>query len=348
MTMLFRLHQNIRLLNTFRIGLAILAVFFISACSSRLEIYHRSQYQMGTIVELTVVAPSENSADEAMTAGFSEIRRLDELLSVYKENSEYSKINQMAGIEPVAVSPDTFVLIQKGLEAGRMTDGGFDIAIGPAVKLWGVTEAQHIPSPEELKQIKPLVAMDKVVIDPVRRTVFLKEKGMRIDSGGNGKGFAADKVKTVLLNHGIHSGIVALAGDLKVFGKKPNGELWRVGISHPRIKGKVLAYLDLTDKAISTAGDYERFFMKDGIIYHHILDPKTLQPARECQSVSLVSDEGIIADSLDTGIFVMGPEKGMALIEKLPYLGGVIVDKNGKILVSSNLKDKIKFPSPDS
>ena len=114
-----------------------------------------------------------------------------------------------------------------------------------------------------------------------------------------------------------------------------------MGITHPRQKGAVLAYIDLTDKAISTAGDYERFFIKDGIRYHHLLDPKTLQPARKCQSVSIIADDGLTADSLDTGIFVMGPEKGMALIESLPHIGGVIVDQDGKILISSNLKNKI-------
>lgn len=344
MTMLFLYRPLIRSLSLFGLFSGMLLLFSLTACSSRLESFHRSQYQMGTVVELTVVAPSEAKADEAMNAGFAEIRRLEALLSVYQETSEYSKINQMAGIEPVAVSPETLELVQKGLEAGKLTEGGFDIAIGPGVRLWGVTESQHIPTQEELNQIKPLTDPDKVVVDRSRGTVYLKEKGMRIDSGGNGKGFAADKVKKVLESRGIRSGIVALAGDLKVFGKKPNGERWRVGIQHPRKKGETLAFLDLTDKAISTAGDYERFFMKDGVIYHHILDPRTLQPARECQSVTLVADEGIVADSLDTGIFVMGAEKGMALIEKLPYLGGVIVDKNGKILVSSNLKDQIRFP----
>lgn len=344
MTILSRLFRSTPVCLSLRLLSGLMIIFSMTGCSSRLESFHRSQYQMGTLVELTVVAASEAGADEAMNAGFAEVRRLENLLSVYKETSEYSKINQMAGIAPVSVSPETLELVQKGLEAGKMTEGGFDIAIGPAVKLWGVTEAQHIPTQNELIRIKPLTDSDKVIVDPSRRTVFLKEKGMQIDSGGNGKGFAADKVKIILENFGIHSGIVALAGDLKVFGKKPNGERWRVGIRHPRKKEEVLAFLDLTDKAISTAGDYERFFIKDGVIYHHLLDPNTLQPARECQSVTLVADEGIVADSLDTGIFVMGPEKGMALIEKLPYLGGVIVDKNGKISVSSNLKDKIKIP----
>ncbi|MHB8481227.1 MAG: FAD:protein FMN transferase [Nitrospiria bacterium] len=299
---------------------------------------------MGTIVELTVVSSSEEKADKAMNAGFTEIKRLEHLLSVYDHTSEFSKINTMAGIRPVSVSQETYELIEKGIAAGKLTEGGFDIAIGPAVKLWGVTESQHIPTTEELNQIKPLVDPDQVVLNPLNRSVYLKKKGMQIDSGGNGKGFAADKVEKVLKQYGISSGIVALAGDLKVFGNKPGGELWRVGIKHPRRKGAVLAYLDLTNKAISTAGDYERFFIKDGIMYHHLLDPKTLQPGRKCQSVSIIADDGITADSLDTGIFIMGPEKGLALIEKLPQIGGVIVDQNGKILVSSNLKNKILIP----
>jgi thiamine biosynthesis lipoprotein len=333
----------------FRRGIPLPLLLFLtlvfSSCAPHSKTFHRSQYQMGTIVELTVVSPSEKGADQAMDAGFAEIKRLEALLSVYRETSEFSKINQMAGIAPVSAGPETFALIEKALEAGKLTEGGFNIAIGPAVKLWGVTDAPHIPTPEELRQIRPLIDDGKIILDPLHHTVFLKEKGMKIDSGGNGKGFTADLVEKVLRQQGITSGIVALAGDLKVFGRKPDGGPWRVGIKHPRKKGEVLAYLDLTDQAISTAGDYERFFMKDGILYHHLLDPKTLQPGRECQSVSIIAGEGIVADSLDTGIFVMGPEKGMALIEKLPGIGGVIVDKNGIVTISSNLKGKIKFSS---
>ncbi|MBI1820373.1 MAG: FAD:protein FMN transferase [Nitrospirae bacterium] len=317
---------------------------FSSSCTPRLKIFDRSRYQMGTIVELTVVSSSEKKAEEAMTAGFAEIKRLEQLMSVYQETSEFSKINQMAGIQEVSVSPEVYDIIQKGLETGRLTEGGFNLAIGPAVKLWGVTESQHVPTPEELNQIRPLVNLDKIILNPQIHSVFLKDKGMKIDSGGIGKGYAADRVEKVLKRHGIEAGMVAMAGDVKVFGIKPNGLPWRVGIKHPRQPGKVLATIDLSNQAISTSGDYERFFIKDGIRYHHLLDPKTLQPARGCQSVSIIAGDGTMSDALSTGIFIMGPEKGMALIEKLPHIGGVIVDQNGKILISSNLKNKILIP----
>ncbi len=325
-------------------SLICLALFSSSCTTPRLKIFEKSRFQMGTIVELTVVSSSEEKAEEAMAAGFAEIKRLEQLMSVYQETSEFSKINQMAGIQEVSVSPEVYDLIQKGLEAGRLTEGGFNLAIGPAVKLWGVTESQHVPAPEELNQIRPLVNLDKVILNPQNHSVFLKDKGMKLDSGGIGKGDAADRVEKVLNQHGIEAGIVAMAGDVKAFGAKPDGHPWRVGIKHPRQPGRVLATIDLANQAISTSGDYERFFIKDGIRYHHLLDPRTLQPARGCQSVSIIAPEGTMSDALSTGIFIMGPEKGMALIEKLPQIAGVIVDQNGKILISSNLKNKILIP----
>jgi thiamine biosynthesis lipoprotein len=224
-----------------------------------------------------------------------------------------------------------------------MTNGGFNIAIGPAVDAWNVTERQEIPSPEELQTLKTLTMLSGVHLDVASRTIFLETLGMRIDVGGIGKGYAADQAVTAMRKAGANAGVVALSGDIKAFGRLPGERKFTVGIQHPRKDGVVLAFIDLQDEAISTAGDYEKFFDRDGLRYHHILDPSTLQPARACQSVSVIAKDGVWADGLDTGVFVMGPERGMELVERLPDVEAVIVDHAGNIHISSGLQHRIRF-----
>lgn len=305
----------------------------------------RAQMLMGTLVQITAVAPSEAQAQAAATAGFQEIRRLENMLSTWIPTSELSRVNAAAGQEPVAVSPDTLLIVQRSLDMARLTDGGFNIVVGPAIQAWSVTEQQRVPTDAELDALRPLVDLAHLRLDEKTGTVFLTRTGMRVDVGGIGKGFAADQAVAALQRAGATAGVVALSGDIKTFGRVPDGQPFTFGIQHPRRQGALLARLNLQDEAISTAGDYERFFERDGVRYHHILDPKTLQPARGCQSVTIVATEGVMADGLDTGIFVMGPEAGMALIERLPGVEGVIVDSEGRVLVSSGLKGRLTMES---
>jgi thiamine biosynthesis lipoprotein len=235
-------------------------------------------------------------------------------------------------------------VVQRAIQAGEMTHGGFNIAIGPAVEAWSVTEGQRIPSESELEALRPLVDLQAIRVDVLKRTIFLEKAGMRIDVGGIGKGYAADQAVETMQKAGAVAGVVALSGDIKTFGRLPDGKMFPVGIQHPREDGSVLAWIDLEDEAISTAGDYERFFERDGVRYHHILDPRTLQPARGCQSVTVIAREGVWADGLDTGIFVMGPERGMELVEQLPDVEAIIVDAEGRLLVSSGLKQRVRLP----
>jgi thiamine biosynthesis lipoprotein len=225
-----------------------------------------------------------------------------------------------------------------------MTDGGFNIAIGPAVDAWNVIDDRRIPMEPELEVLRPLVALTSVHADVRAQTIFLEKIGMRIDVGGIGKGYAADQAVMAMKKSGALAAVVALSGDIKTFGQLPGGRRFPVGIQHPRKEGEVLAFIDLEDEAISTAGDYERFFERDGVRYHHILDPKTLQPARSCQAVTVIAREGIWADGLDTGIFVMGVESGMRLVEALPDVEAIIVDHEGLVHVSSGLRDRIRKP----
>ncbi|NOS82326.1 MAG: FAD:protein FMN transferase [Nitrospira sp.] len=304
----------------------------------------RAQMQMGTLVKITAVARSESIAQAAATAGFTEIHRLEELLSTWIPTSELSRVNFSAGGMPVSVSPETMTVVQGALQVAEMTGGGFNIAIGPVVDAWNVNEGRRVPTESELEDLRSLVDLRSVHADVQKQTIYLEKTGMRIDVGGIGKGYAADQAVMAMKKAGAVAGVIALSGDIKTFGRLPGGRKFPVGIQHPRKEGEVLAFIDLEDEAISTAGDYERFFERDGVRYHHILDPKTLQPARSCQSVTVVAREGIWADGLDTGIFVMGPERGMELVEQLPDIEAIIVDANGRLLVSSGLKQRIRFP----
>lgn len=300
--------------------------------------------QMGTLVKITAVARDESGAQAAATAGFAEIHRLEDLLSTWIPTSELSRVNALAGVMPVPVSHDTMTVVQGAIQVAELTDGGFNIAIGPAVDVWNVIEGRRVPTGSDLDALRHMVDVHAIHVDAMTQTIFLEKAGMRIDVGGIGKGYAADQAVAVMKKAGALAGIVALSGDIQTFGRLPGGRTFPVGIQHPRKEGEVLAFIDLEDEAISTAGDYERFFEREGVRYHHILDPKTLQPARRCQSVTVIAREGIWADGLDTGIFVMGAELGMQLVEALPDVEAIIVDHEGLVHVSSGLRDRIRRP----
>ena len=303
----------------------------------------RTQMHMGTLVSITAIGRTHEDANEAVTAGFQEIKRLEQLLSTWIPTSELSKVNAAAGRSAVKVSLETMIVVRKSLQVAEMTEGAFNIAIGPAVDAWNISAEPRLPTSEELTALKPLVDLQYVHTDIWERTIHLQKPGMRIDVGGIGKGYAADQAVIVMKKAGAVAGVVALSGDIKTFGHLPDGAAFPVGIRHPRKEGEILAEIDLQDEAISTAGDYERFFDKDGVRYHHILDPRTLQPARGCQSVTVIAKEGIWADGLDTGIFVLGADRGMELVEQLEDVEAVIVDHGGHVFVSSGLKSRLRL-----
>ncbi len=330
-------------------AILVLALAILEACadirpSSPSTITKRAQMHMGTLVTVTAVAVDTQVSDRAVQAAFDEIKRLEGLLSTWRSDSELSQVNAEAGRQSVPVSRETFELVVRSLEMAQLTRGGFNIALGPAIEAWSVTERQQVPDEQVLERLKPLVDWTSIQIDKKLRTIYLPHKGMRIDVGGVGKGYAADRAVEVMKRAGAKGGVVALSGDIKAFGVLSEGKGFPVGIRHPREEGTLIGIIDLHDEAVSTAGDYERFFERDGVRYHHILDPHTLQPARGCQSVTVIAKDGTIADGLDTGIFVLGPENGMALVERLPDVEAIIVDANGTLLVSSGLRDRLGAP----
>jgi len=327
----------------------VLVVILLAGCgsirSSELPVVvKRTQMHMGTLVAITAVGATKEEAHVSIETGFHEIKRLEQLLSTWISTSELSQVNAAAGQRQIVVSRETLDLISRSIEIAGLTDGGFNIAIGPAVEAWNVTARQRIPSHAELQALKPLVDWSTIQIDRLASTIFLPKPGMRIDVGGIGKGYAADRAVDVMRKAGARGGVVALSGDIKTFGDLPGMKGFPVGIRHPRQEGTLIATMDLKNEAISTAGDYERYFEQDGIRYHHILDPQSLQPARKCQSVTVIAAEGTVADGLDTGIFVLGPEKGMALVEQLPDVEAVIIDDQGRMTVSSGLRSRLRYP----
>ena len=325
------------------LGVAILSCAKGGSPEPPLVTVKRTQMHMGTLVSITAVGRTQVEATAAITAGFQEVKRLEQLLSTWIPESELSQVNAAAGRSPVRVSLETMVLVRKSLQVGEMTEGAFNIAIGPAVDAWNISAEPRLPTAEELAALKPLIDLQHVHTDVWERTIYLERLGMRVDVGGIGKGYAADQAVLMMKKAGAMAGVVALSGDIKAFGRLPDGGAFRVGIQHPRKEGEIIAEIDLQDESISTAGDYERFFEKDGIRYHHILDPHTLQPARGCQSVSVIAKEGIWADGLDTGIFVLGAERGMELVEQLEDVEAIIVDRDGRVLISSGLRNRVRL-----
>jgi thiamine biosynthesis lipoprotein len=306
------------------------------------RLFRKSSIIMSTLVSITVVSDSDRDAEEAIDRAMEEIRELERLLSFWTDDSEIAAINRNAGVRPVTVSPVTLDIVGKSIFISEKTGGAFDPTIGPLMRLWDFREKKK-PSKDEIQRTIGLVNYMEMKIDKADSTVFLGKKGMSFDTGGIAKGYAADRAVEVLKETGIEAGLVSVAGDIRAFGLKPDGRPWRVGIRHPRgDKSAIMATLELTDEAISTSGDYERFFIEDGVRYHHLIDPDTGYPARGCRSVTVLAKEAVLTDGFSTGVFVMGPERGLRLLKELG-LEGVIVDKEGKVHLTDGIKGRIEW-----
>ncbi|MBF0318570.1 MAG: FAD:protein FMN transferase [Nitrospirae bacterium] len=316
----------------------VLTIVFMLVSGVSPHIYKKSEIVMDTVVTLTVVADSEKKANEAIEAAFKELRRLDRLLSFSDAGSDVSAINKNAGQAAIKVSTDTYELAKKAVEVSELTGGAFDPAIGPAAVLWDFKNKKR-PTGSELKKTLPLLNYTHIVFNGNDTSIMLKDKGMLLDLGGIAKGYAADRTVDLLRGAGIKAGIAAMAGDIRVWGTRPDGSPWRVGIRAPRgsTPEDLIAVLSLKDMAVSTSGDYERFFIEDGIRYHHILNPATGQPAGDFQSVTVVNPQGVMTDALSTAVFVMGREKALAFIEKTSLMA-FLVFSDGTTFTSANLR----------
>ena len=308
----------------------------------------RAQVAMGSEVRLIAWTADEAAALAAFDEAFGEFQRLDALLSVWREGSDVQRLNQAAGVAPVTVAEDTLQVLAAAVEMGGLTQGKFDVTFAALSDVWKFDHDQDntIPSPEAIRERLPFVDYQSLKIDAARKTAFVARPGMRVHLGGIGKGYAVDQAAAILKRRGLHDFMIRAGGDIYVAGRRGDRS-WRLGIQDPRGPADaVFAALDLGDAALSTSGDYERFFVKDGRRFHHIIDPDRGEPASGCRSVTIVADRSTTADGLSTGVFVLGPAEGMALIERLPYAEGVIVTADNEVLVSSGLKERLTIVAP--
>jgi FAD:protein FMN transferase len=313
----------------------LLAVFAFG-CSKQRTV-QRTEMIMGTNVTITVVAPTAEEGERAVDAAMAEVKRLDAMMSLYKDTSEITKVNLAAGTVPVKVSPEMIEVVEHAAKVSELSGGVFDVTIGPLVVLWQMRLKEgKVPTEEEIAGVRPLVNYRNIVTDKKASTLFLKKKGMILDFGGM-KGYIADRVADLMKRRGINNALIALAGDIWALGRREDGNPWRIGVQHPREKDKTLTVLELSDKYICTSGDYERFVIREKKRYHHIIDPRTGRPSTGVISVTLMGKQGAFIDPLAKIPFILGPEEGIKIVGRLGA-EAIIVDDQGKVTSTEGIK----------
>ena len=320
----------------------------VSGCFSNLlfppKSYKETQFLMDTIIEITAYGPG---AEEAVKESFVEFQRVHNLTNNFDENSQLSKINQMAGKKKVVVDPELLYIIRFSQEVSDKLGDSFDITVGSLTNLWGIGhKGEYVPSQAEIDKVLPLVNYHLVEVDTAANTIYLPKIGMALDLGGIAKGYATDKAIEVLKAKGITSALVNAGGDVRVIGNKPDGTPWRIGVQDPRKSDGISAKLSLTQwDTMETSGDYQRFIIKDDIRYSHILDPRTGWQPREVASVTMVTNSSTYGDILSKPIFVLGVDKGLKLLQQFPGTEAIIITIDGKIIVTPGLEGKIELSS---
>ena len=306
-----------------------------------------SEILMGTVVTVTLYDSIDKSI---LTKVFDKVKDLESILSINENGTLVDKINENAGISPVKVDDDTFTIIKKGIEYSNLTNGLFDISIGPLVKLWsiGLPEAK-VPTLEEINEKLPLINYNDIEINEDEKTVFLKRKGMMIDLGGIAKGYTADIISNILTEEGVKSAIINLGGNVYTHGTKVNGTNWNIGIQNPfSDRGDIVGTISISNKSIVTSGIYERYIDQDGVKYHHILNPKTGYPYdNEIAGITIISDNSVDGDALSTSVFAMGLDNGLEFINTLNGIDAIFVTKNNKVYITDGIKDIFKLSNSD-
>lgn len=299
----------------------------------------RTEFVLGTSVTISLY---DHQSSDLLNKAFNKLRDLEDILSINKSDTLIDTINKNAAIKSVKVDSETLFIITKSLEYSTLSDGSFDITIGPIVKLWniGFPDAR-VPSPEEIDAKLNLVDYRQIEIDQSNNAVFLKSKGMLIDLGGIAKGYAADEVVKMLKQNGTRHALVDIGGNVYALGTKPDGSLWKIGIQDPfNPRGRVIGSIALSDKSIVTSGIYERYLEEGGKKYHHILNPDTGYPfENELASVTVITSNSIDGDALSTSVFSKGLEDGLEFVDTLEDVEAIFVTKDKKVYITKNLED---------
>lgn len=324
--------------------LALSVLLLLAVSCSRQKTVQKTESIMGTEVTITVVARTAEEGGAAIDAGMAELRRLDAMMSLYKETSELTRVNLAAGKHPVHVSPEMIEVVERAAKISALSNGVFDITVGPLSVLWQMRLKEGtVPTDREIARVRSLVNYRGIVVDKKTSTLFLKKTGMIMDFGGM-KGYLADRVADMIKKRGITNAIIAVAGDIWVLGHRENGAPWKIGVQHPREHDKTLAILELSNKYISTSGDYERFVIRERKRYHHIIDPRTGKPSTGVISVTLIGDQGAVIDPLTKVPFILGPEEGLKIVKKIGA-EAIIVDDQGKVFMTDGVRNLLNKPT---
>ncbi len=294
---------------------------------------------MGSRFDITVVAENEMEGKRYIDLAIAEISRIEKMISSWDSLSETSAIIKNAGIKPIKVDLELFDMIVRAIKISELTDGAFDISYASMDQVWKFDGSmKKLPTKNEVAASVSRVGYKNIILDLQAQTVFLKNAGMKIGFGAIGKGYAADKSKQLLISMGVKAGIINASGDLSTWGKQPDGKSWLVGITNPLNENKVFSWFPLDNSAVVTSGNYEKFVEFNGVRYSHIIDPRTGWPASGLTSVSIFAPKAELADALATSVFVMSREAGIDFINQLPNIECIIVDNQGKIFESKNIK----------
>jgi thiamine biosynthesis lipoprotein len=337
--------------NILIVGVALLIFLLTLLDKFTVKKYADSKVLMDTAVEMTVYGKDKKKLIDAVDSGFKEIQRIENLLSNYIEGSDVSNINSADGAT-VNVNEETVSIIEESIKIGNLTDGAFDITLGYLGDLWDFTsESPSVPDDAAIKKILQHTGNEKIVINKHSEnkdatfSVRLSDSKAKIDLGGIAKGYAIKMAARALKRNGIKSGLIDAGGDIVVIGSK-KGKYFKVGIKSPD-DDSIIGIVNAHDVAIVTSGDYERCFIKDGVKYHHILDPKTGYPARGCRSVTVIAKDATVTDALSTAIFVLGHEKGIGIIDSLDDVEAMIVDDKNEVHLSKNALTFIEIRRDD-
>ena len=319
--------------------LGTLAFLLLAAVCHAQQTYTRTLKLMGSRFDITVIAIDQEQGEHAIDSAVAEVKRIEKLISSWDSDSQTSRINTQAGIAPVAVDEELYQLINRCLSISRLTDGAFDISYASMDKIWKFDGSMtRMPDSATIKQSVATVGYKNIILNPADHSVFLKLPGMKIGFGAIGKGYAADKAKALLAGQGIKGGIINASGDMATWGRQAGGEDWKVAITNPLDKSKAFALLPISDGAVVTSGNYEKFVIFGGKRYTHIINPRTGYPSSGILSVTVFAPKAELADALATSVFVMGKDSGIDRINQLPKIECIIIDEEGGIFTSNNIK----------
>lgn len=316
-----------------------------TAPNGDVHLFKRSRPMMGTIYEITVAGETDAHAAPAVQAALAEIQRLETILSEWRNDSEISRVNAGAGNgQPVHVGPDTLAVVKAGIDVSRWSDGAFDLSWAALRGLYTFQpDNHHVPTDRELRTRVRLIGWRDIVLDEAASTIMLRRAGMAIGTGGIAKGYALDRASEILERAGMQSFMLFGGGQVQVHGLRGD-RAWRVGIQHPRTNDYV-AFLEASEGSISTSGDYEHFFIDGrGRRWHHIIDPRTGRPVPHTASVSVLAPRGLYADALSTAVFVLGAQRGIAMLATLPFHAeAVVISADGTMHYSPGTRERLRW-----